>query len=101
MPSKFDQYLNELSDQDKESLASAKDQIEEAKDANQQTVEQDYQKREGRPLDTNLSGYEKPSEPGSLNEETKTQAKDSLAAYDNTHDKEQDQQQTQEQDHER
>lgn len=103
MPSEFDKYLNELSDQEKEALASTKEQVQEAKEADVGSVEQDYQEREGRPLDTNIGGYEQQAEPGSPSEEHKSQVKDSLAQYDISYEneeKESEQEQEHEEDHE-
>jgi hypothetical protein len=57
MPKEFDKYLSSLSDQDKQNLKAAQEDIQEAKSANAQTVQKDYLEREGRPLDTSVSGY--------------------------------------------
>jgi hypothetical protein len=76
MPSKFDEYLNKggFTEADREAV-----EVKEAKEATPETVGEDYQAREGKPLDSNVHGYDEGKETEPLSEEAKGQASEVAA----------------------
>lgn len=71
MPSKFDEYLNKggFNDQDKEALKG-----KEAENVDRNTIESDYQEREGTQLDKNVHGHDSSPEYRPMSDDVKAQA---------------------------
>lgn len=78
MPSEFDKYLDQLPEKDRQDIDATKDQIQESGSATPQTVESDYQDREGNPLDSNVYGYGDSSTTQPLSNEVKEEAKQTM-----------------------